>query len=57
VGGLLIGSKTKPSLEVYCQARGIAIDVRFGGEGEKSGSAVGESFMELVPFIEEYLDR
>jgi len=56
-GGLLIGSMTKPSLEAYCQAKGIAIDVRFGGEGEKNGSAAGRNFMELVPFIEEYLDR
>jgi hypothetical protein len=47
---------TKPSLEAYCREKGIAIDVRFGGEGEKRGAA-GRNFMELVPFIEEYLNR
>jgi hypothetical protein len=29
-GAFLIGSMTKPSLESYCQSRGIQIDLRFG---------------------------
>jgi hypothetical protein len=55
-GALLIGSRTKPSLDAYCQGRGIAVDVRFGGEGERSGPA-GRNFMELAPLVEEYLNR
>lgn len=53
VGALLVGSRTKPSLESFCGERGIAIDVRFGGKGGSDGPG----FMELAPVIEDYLNR
>ncbi len=37
-GAFLIGSMTKPSLESFCQTRGINIDLHFGlsySEGEE----------------------
>ncbi len=56
VGALLIGSRIKPSLASFCENRGITIDVRFG-DAEEGGGAHGPSFMELTPYIEEYLLR
>jgi hypothetical protein len=61
-GALLIGSMTKPSLAAFCKDRGIAIDVQFGdaGEGHSACSGTGLTgphFMELVPLLEEYLQR
>jgi hypothetical protein len=61
-GALLIGSMTKPSLEAYCDSRGIAVDVRFGGEGpilrqSEGAVCVSGDFMALTPFVEEYLNR
>ncbi len=62
VGALIIGSMTKPSLEAYCRDRGVQIHVRFGGvgSGETTGEGIrtpGENLMELVPVIEEFLER
>lgn len=59
-GALLIGSMTKPSLEAYCDRRGISVDVLFG-EGERGPCRserpmrVSGDFMALAPVVEEYL--
>lgn len=60
-GALIIGSMTKPSLEAYCRNRDVPIHVRFGRVGAEEAPAdgirtPGESFMELVPVIEEFLE-
>lgn len=61
-GALLIGSMTKPSLEAYCEGRGIVIDVLFGDaesiqcRSERPMYASGD-FMALAPIVKEYLER
>jgi 2-hydroxy-3-keto-5-methylthiopentenyl-1-phosphate phosphatase len=59
---LLIGSMTKPSLETYCQKKGISIDLHFGlsyAEGEKRNpkKEVQIDFMQLSFPIEQFLNR
>jgi hypothetical protein len=61
-GAFLIGSMTKPSLESYCQERGIAIDTRFGlsyaqGENGNPEKEMEIDFMDLSSVIEEFLAR
>jgi hypothetical protein len=61
-GVFLIGSMTKPSLESYCQEKGIAIDARFGlsyAQGETSDleKEMKINFMDLSFVIEEFLAR
>ncbi len=61
VGAVLVGSRTKPSLAAFCAERGITIDVQIGdaGQGDAMGAErrilPGESFLELVPVIEQLL--
>jgi hypothetical protein len=60
VGGLLIGSMTKPSLESYCGQRGIEIDHRFGTSysprmNQDSEQEPQVNFEELTDIIESFL--
>ncbi len=60
VGGFLIGSMTKQSLEAYCDQKGIRIDHRFGtsyspGMSRDSQQEVQADFEELTDIIESFL--
>jgi hypothetical protein len=60
VGAFLIGSMTKPSLEVYCEDRGIWIDCRFGlcyprGASRDPAQEMQVDFRMLRPVIERVL--
>ena len=62
IGAHLIGSMTKPSLETYCQTKGVDIDVRFGlsyneGDQKDPKQEMLTDFRGLSPIIEEYLYR
>jgi hypothetical protein len=57
IGALLIGSMTKPSLETYCQTKGINIDLRFGlsytaGDEKDPQRQMQLDFRELRALIE-----
>ena len=61
-GAFLIGSMTKPSLESYCQDKGVAINARFGlsyarGEPRDLEKEMKVDFMDLSCVIEEFLAR
>jgi 2-hydroxy-3-keto-5-methylthiopentenyl-1-phosphate phosphatase len=61
-GAYLIGSMTKPSLDNYCRARNIAIDLRFGldySRHEKNDpqKELQINFMDLATTIEEIVNR
>ena len=58
----LIGSMPKPSLETYCQTKGIDIDLRFGlsyaeGDEKDPKQEMQTDFRDLSPVIEECLYR
>ncbi|MEW6669908.1 MAG: hypothetical protein AB1512_32260 [Thermodesulfobacteriota bacterium] len=60
VGAFLVGSMTKPSLETYCETRGIRIDVRFGlcyprGAARDPDREMQVDFMMLAPVIDRAL--
>jgi len=62
IGAFLIGCMTKPSLEVYCERRGISMDVRFGlcyprGVPRDPAREMQVDFMALAPVIERALQR
>ena len=61
-GAFLIGSMPKPSLETYCQTKGVDIDVRFGlsyAEGDEKNlkQEIQTDFRDLLPVIENFLNR
>lgn len=56
-GGLLIGSRPKPSLEVFCRNHGLEIDFRIGrADREKAEREPEPDFMDCVPKIEGFLN-
>jgi 2-hydroxy-3-keto-5-methylthiopentenyl-1-phosphate phosphatase len=62
IGAFLIGSMTKPSLENYCQAKGIQIDLRFGlsytsGAEKDPDKEMQIDFMDLSSTLQEWLER
>jgi 2-hydroxy-3-keto-5-methylthiopentenyl-1-phosphate phosphatase len=62
IGAFLIGSMTKPSLENYCQTKGINIDLRFGlsytsGAKKDPDKEMQIDFMELSSTLQEWLER
>lgn len=62
IGAFLIGCMTKPSLEVYCESRGISMDVRFGlcyprRAPRDLGREMQVDFMALAPVIERALQK
>ncbi len=61
-GAFLIGSMTKPSLDAYCRAKGIAINLRFGlhysqGEKKNQKEELEINFMDLTTTIKEIVNR
>lgn len=61
INAFLIGSMTKPSLEMYCSAKHIKIDVRFGmnyAEGVEKNleDEMKFDFMDLAPIIKQVMD-
>mgnify|MGYP000862982604 FL=1 len=61
-GALLIGSMVKPSLQKFCEGKGIPIHVAFGrAEPEDTPAAdrrtPGCTLMELAPILEEWLSH
>ncbi len=61
-GAFLVGSMTKPSLDVYCRKKDIEIDLRFGldySRREKRNPQEESqlNFMDLATTIEEIVDR
>ena len=61
-GAFLIGSMTKPSLDAYCQARGIEINLRFGpdysqSERKDQKEELEINFMDLTTTIKEIVNR
>ena len=62
VGACLIGSMTKPSLDNYCRAKNIEINLRFGldysrREKRNPQEESQVNFMDLATTIEEIIDR
>lgn len=62
IGAFLIGSMTKPSLESYCQTKGINIDLRFGlsytSDAKKDPDKEMQiDFMDLSSILQEWLER
>jgi 2-hydroxy-3-keto-5-methylthiopentenyl-1-phosphate phosphatase len=58
----LVANMTKPSLQRYCQLKGISIDVQFGlsykdGENKDLRKEMQVNFMDLVPIIENFINR
>jgi hypothetical protein len=61
-GAFLVGSMTKPSLDVYCREKDIGIDLRFGldysrREKRNPQEESQVNFMALATTIEEMVDR
>ena len=61
-GAFLVGSMTKPSLDVYCRKMDIDIDLRFGldysrREKQNPQEEYKVNFMDLATTIEEIVDR
>jgi hypothetical protein len=61
-GAFLVGSMTKPSLDVYCRNKDIDIDLRFGldysrREKRNPQEEFQVNFMKLATTIEEIVDR
>jgi 2-hydroxy-3-keto-5-methylthiopentenyl-1-phosphate phosphatase len=61
-GAFLVGSMTKPSLDVYCRKKDIEIDLRFGldysrAEKRNPQEESQVNFMNLATTIEEIVDR
>jgi hypothetical protein len=61
-GAFLIGSMTKPSLDAYCRAKGIEINLRFGldysqGERKDQKEELEINFMDLTTTIKEIVNR
>ena len=61
-GAFLVGSMTKPSLDVYCRKKDIEIDLRFGldysrREKRNPQEESQVNFMDLATTIEEIVDR
>ena len=62
INAFLIGSMPKPSLETYCQAKGVDIDLRFGlsyaeGDEKDPKQEMQTDFRDLSPVIEKCLHR
>jgi len=62
INAFLIGSMPKPSLETYCQAKGVDIDLRFGlsyaeGDAKDPKQEMQTDFRDLSPVIEKCLHR
>lgn len=60
-GAFLIGSMTKPSLEIYCKERGVIINKRFGpcysaGEDTDRAREMRTNFMELTDSLSAVFD-
>lgn len=60
INAFLIGSMPKPSLETYCQTKGVDIDLRFGlsyaeGDEKDPKQEMQIDFMDLSPLIEKFL--
>jgi hypothetical protein len=61
-GAFLVGSMTKPSLDVYCRNKDIDIDLRFGLEYSRPEKRNPQeesqvNFMNLATTIKEIVDR
>jgi 2-hydroxy-3-keto-5-methylthiopentenyl-1-phosphate phosphatase len=61
-GAFLVGSMTKPSLDVYCRDKDIDIDLRFGLDYSRREERTPQdefqvNFMNLATTIEEIADR
>ena len=61
-GGFLIANMTKPSLRRYCAQNDISIHTQFGpsyadGEARDTGREMQVDFLDLVPVIEDILNR
>ena len=61
-GAFLVGSMTKPSLDVYCRNKDIDIDLRFGLDYSRPEKRTPQeesqvNFMNLATTIEEIVDR
>ena len=61
-GTFLVGSMTKPSLDVYCRDKDIDIDLRFGldysrPEKRNPQEEFQVNFMDLATTIEEIVER
>jgi hypothetical protein len=62
INAFLIGSMPKPSLEKYCQLKGIDIDLRFGfcyaaSDEKDPKQEMQTDFRDLSPLIEKFLNR